>query len=979
MKRLSLLALVLATSVAVAGSITETLRYPPDALNLGTDQGYTTVNFAGAPHAEPLGVPDLPAMPYQVVIPPTAEVTGFEITAIEEEPVPGTYDVIPVQHPIPWMENPPEEPFVQPDPKYYSADAVFPKEASRLVHTGNKSGYRLASFLVYPVRYNPVQKKLSLVKRITVKVNYAMHKHHVARYTETQIVIHGDQVKHLVLNSQDVARFAPPKRTRSFGSLFLPAGDFEHIIITREHWADSLVGLRDWRTRQGWRSKIVMLESICSTYPGRDTAEKMREFIKDADTTWGTIFVFIARDDHPSKQYRVARAKSTNVFSDMYFSDLDRDWDANHNNVFGEIADSVDGYADVHVGMITLNGFTELSKYLAKLFRYEFTPDTSVAWATKSLLPNGAGSGFNHYEDSIANATPTPPWFDLKMYGSGGMVTPSPSKYCDSLESGYSITGVIAHGNPDSYSLGGSVNSSMMNGLTNTNRLNVLTAVCCHTGEWSGGTTNGDCIAENMAFHAPAGFIGVYMNYSSGWMWCAEHYNFSIAYGIVGFRTRRHVTQGEALSYGKDYWHCFLEDSAKFRMEAFERNLFGAPAVPIWTGDPFVASVTKPGAINVGSNIPVPITVTDGNYAPVESAMVCLLKGDETFGRGWTDASGQVILLMSPLTPGQMHLTVTSANNLPYLDSIPVMAAGRFVCYLRHFISDPPPGGNGDSIINPGETFRIPTWVKNYGDSTARSVTGRLITHTTGVTITDSIKTFGDIAGRDSAYNATGFGMQTANGLPNNYPIPCSLVCRDNLDSTWVSYVTFHVGAPGLVYVSNTVIDSPPGGNGNGRFDPGENGTIIVTLQNTGIAEAENVTAKLKSGHALFTITDSISNYGAIPAGSTRTNNSDRFAASAHSTIPPGTLVPCTLRLHSDNWEHEWTYTFNLTVGQPPHPPGEVIWGPKTCPGMPTAWGLYGVAYNTDDDNIYCNYFMSSTIYKYSSDSLLTAQGTVSI
>jgi hypothetical protein len=67
----------------------------------------------------------------------------------------------------------------------------------------------------------------------------------------------------------------------------------------------------------------------------------------------------------------------------------------------------------------------------------------------------------------------------------------------------------------------------------------------------------------------------------------------------------------------------------------------------------------------------------------------------------------------------------------------------------------------------------------------------------------------------------------------------------------------------------------------------------------------------------------------------------------------------------------------NLTVGVPPPQPGQIIWGPKTCPGMPTQWGLYGVAYNPTDTLIYCAYYMSATIYKYTSDSALTSRGTV--
>jgi hypothetical protein len=913
MKRLTILTLVTAATVCLAGNITRSFNYRVDAIRLGTQDGYTTVDFGMAPHPGRLGEPDLPVLPYQVVIPADAEVTSLEILSCKEEPISGTYKLLPVQHPIPWKKDYKPMPFVTPDPVIYAQDAVWPAQPVILAHTGNKSGYRIVSFLVYPVRYNPVRGKLLCLTEITVRVNYERDRRHPSSYTNMQIKMFGDQVKMLVLNPEDVDRFAPPRKTKSQGSQFLEPGEYEHIILTSQQFADSLVWLRDWRTRLGWRSRIAIIESICATYPGRDTAEKMRNFLKDADTTWGIIYCFIARPDYPARTYRVARAYGYDFFSDMYFSDLDGTWDRNNNNIFGELADSVDGYADINVGMMTLNSFSEIANVRSKILRYETTPDTTGDWWYKILLPNGVAFS-NEFNDSIANASPTPPWFDLKMYYSGGMVQPTPQRYCDSLNSGYTFTSVIAHGNPDLYDLNGSVTSQMMLNLTNTNRLNCITAVCCNVGEWSTGSTNGDCIAENMFNHAPNGFIGVMMNYESGWVRVAELLNYAIGYGFLGFRTARKVHQGEMLSYGRDYWVPVIMDSQKFRMEIMERNLFGEPATPIWSAKPFVAQVTKPAAINIGNNIPVTITVDDPGFAPVESAMVVLQKPGETFTRGFTDASGQVTLYVSCLTPGFLQLAITGANNIPYLDSIIVMSSGRYVSYLKHTINDSPPGGNGDGIINPGESFRIPTWVKNYGSLQANNVTGKLRTHTAGATITDSVKTFGNIPGGDSALNSLGFAMTVAQGLPNRFSIRCSLICRDALDSTWVSYVTFYVGAPALGFVGKTVKDSMSS-QPNGRLDPGETADLEVTLRNTGLGNASNVRAVLRSLDPRVTVPDSAAQFGTIPADSTGTNYNDHFTLTASSLIPQETPIACSLDIYADNG-YASKAAFTIVIGE---------------------------------------------------------------
>lgn len=860
MNRLFVLLVVLCVSLSLSATLEHTFQFDAARVQLGTEQDYHTVDYPCAAHIEHLGMPDLPAVIAHFVIPPTAEVTGFEVVSLTEARLPGEFHVLPVQHPIPFSIDRPEQPFVEPDPVIYAQDAQYPEAPAEVGMAGNKSGYRLVDFCVYPVRYNPVQRTLSIVKSITVRLTYATGRRPALRRTELQNAIHGSHVANLVVNPQDAARFAPPVRNNADkGSAFLPPGEFEHVVITRSVYADSFAQLCNWRTRQGWRSRVMPLESIIALYPGRDTPEKMRNFIKDADTTWGTIYVFIGRDDYPtgSNQVRIARANNYNMKCDQYFSDLDGDWDRNANNIFGEVADSVDGYADVFVGMITLKpGYNKLSNYLNKLFRYEFSPDTAAAWVTKDLLPNGVAFS-NNFNDSVANASPTPPWFDCKMYYSGGMVTPTPQKFCDSLNSGYGFASIIAHGSPELFQLGGNVTSPMMTGLANPNRLNFSTYVCCNTGEWDLGSTNGDCIAENMVFHAPNGFIGVCKNDKSGWVNCAELFNYAISYGYYGFRTGRRPTMGEVLAYGKDYWTFRIKDSAKYRMESFERNLFGEPAVPLWTGRPFTPQVTKPESVSIGQNIPVRIAVHRG-AAPVCSALVCLYKVTETFARGWTNSAGEVTLRVSPLTPGSMQLTVTNSNCIPYLDSIQVFTGGCYIIYSRDAVSDPPPGGNG-----------------------------------------------------------------------------------------------------------------------NGRLDPGESGKLNVTLRNVGGADCYNVTGILVTSDNRLSVSDPNGTWGKIAKGDSATNNSDPFTLIADPSILPGTAIRCTLHVTADTADYARSLVFTLTVGKQPTPPGKALWGPKTGTGMPLEPGIQGLAYNTTDNALYCCHYLSPYIHKYSSDSSLTLLGTI--
>ena len=141
----------------------------------------------------------------------------------------------------------------------------------------------------------------------------------------------------------------------------------------------------------------------------------------------------------------------------------------------------------------------------------------------------------------------------------------------------------------------------------------------------------------------------------------------------------------------------------------------------------------------------------------------------------------------------------------------------------------------------------------------------------------------------------------------------------------WEGYVMVGGGvtAPYITYVSRQVIDST--GNNNGMFDPGETGKIYVTLKNFGNADGDGVSASLASNNPLFVIADPNASYGTIAVDSSKTNHNDPFMAAVDSGITPGSYVTCTLKVHTDNDAHDWTYTFALQVGTPATPPQFVV------------------------------------------------------
>lgn len=359
-------------------------------------------------------------------------------------------------------------------------------------------------------------------------------------------------------------------------------------------------------------------------------------------------------------------------------------------------------------------------------------------------------------------------------------------------------------------------------------------------------------------------------------------------------------------------------------------------------------------------------------------------------------AAGVVALMLSKnpnLTPRKIDsiLEMHSVRDLGPAGKDVTFGAGRVNCslavamtplpsglqLLRRTIDDVA-GGNGDGIVNPGEAINVPTWILNMDAVTRYGVVGKITKRVADplYTITDSVKSFGNIPAYDSATTGSdGFEFSVSGSATNGHILQMDLTLRDAADSTWVIGFDFVVGTPVLA-VTTVIVKDSVGGNGNGRLDPGESAELIVLVRNNGEGNAYNVTGLLASSNpAWLGVSDPNGTYGTIPHGATGNNNADRYGVWASAAVPPGTTIPCTLHLSATGYSV--SRVFGVVVGFPPQPPGTVIWGPKQAPGMPGSWGLYGLGYDYVNDVLYATYHGNGLIYKYSSDSMLTFLGTI--
>ncbi|PIP12733.1 MAG: hypothetical protein COX49_04010, partial [bacterium (Candidatus Stahlbacteria) CG23_combo_of_CG06-09_8_20_14_all_40_9] len=336
-------------------------------------------------------------------------------------------------------------PFVEPNKEIYSSSTPYPEEVVICSHAGSMGGYRIAGLLVHPVRYIPKLKRIIFYSKIEFEVTYRENVHPINRKTERQRDIFKERVRNLILNPEDIERWGPPLGI-GYGGL-LPPDTVEYVIITVDSFETSFQNLAAWKTKKGVPAKVVTLNDIYADYSGIDNAEKIRNFIIDASSTWGTIWVLLGGQcDYEWGQEIVPRRdvwyitvdgdENDTIPSDLYFSDLDGSWDGDGDGVYGESTDGVDFYSDVFVGRAPVRTTTQAETFVNKVLTYEKSPP--LGYQKKILLPAGylwPGSYDERLsQEAIANIVPLD-WQVSRLYERDGNLTHE--AFVDSVQSGF--------------------------------------------------------------------------------------------------------------------------------------------------------------------------------------------------------------------------------------------------------------------------------------------------------------------------------------------------------------------------------------------------------------------------------------------------------------------------------------------------------------------------------------------------------------
>ncbi|MDP8228613.1 MAG: hypothetical protein P9M15_04085, partial [Candidatus Electryoneaceae bacterium] len=334
-------------------------------------------------------------------------------------------------------------------------------------------------------------------------------------------------------------------------------------------------------------------------------------------------------------------------------------------------------------------------------------------------------------------------------------------------------------------------------------------------------------------------------------------------------------------------------------------NLMGDPGTHIWTGEPREINVEHIGTMALGGSR-VMVTVSDEeNDTPEADALVCLYKNDDDYHEVcYTNDDGIAEFRIAPdqLSSGDLLVTVTKHNVLPYLDEIEVAEMEYYLGVEGWTIDD-----GDDEEANPGELVDLITSITNFGtDTPDGAVIATIESLSRWATVDNDPVEWDEAPGPGESVEAT-FTVEFDPFCPDQETIllPVDVTVGETV---WHSMISIDLQSPEI-----TIRELSFGG---GDFDPGDVSELDIQIRNTGHQLLDGVSATLWSESEVVRVLQSESSYNAININSSRYCTGDPFRISAHPLTIPGMTVWLGMAVETEAGFID-TARVQITVGEP--------------------------------------------------------------
>lgn len=855
------------------------------------DMAFQHISLTDGKTTKAVGRPELPMINEVIGIPGNLKVS-CNIIDMETTTLNG-YHIYPFQTPT--TDNPGghDKEFVM-DEAFYAKDASYPSENVVMGQPQIWRDVKLTNLHITPFSYNPARQELTAITKLVVEVEFSG--------VDQSMSFNPD--KELTPKFYNMYEKAIPNfEDLGYALTYREEPGIKYLIIANEEAVDALQPLVDWKNQMGHTVEVKTLGT------GFETPQDFKTYITDLYNSDGLEYVLMVGDAYPNggsgggpnivPMYYWAPSGEDASYSDSWYTCLDG---------------SDDHYADLAIGRFVYdsNSLDELELQISKTMSHYLAPDVSGNWAENTILvahKENYPAKYTECCEEIAEFSYTiqTPVFE-KAYGGEGYTNAQVVEFVN--ETGVGIFNYRGHGSQtqmwDWTNSGTShFTAAEVAQLNNTDRLFVFFDVCCDNMDIVG--YNGECLCESFMKHE-TGSVAVNGAIIPSYTIPNHDYDKEMYKAVFeeGISTIGYISNFANITV--------LNDHGTIGRSNVRTYLWlGDASIEPWTMQPTELTVSHDEQLFLGvSEFNVSVL---GQSGPAEGAMVCVSNEDGSiYAVAYADESGVAMVTFdeSVQIPGDVTVTVTSHNYLPYQAVLPVIPQdGPYVVKESYELNDAD-GGNGNGLMDYAESILMSISVKNVGIQTAENVVVTISTEDEYITITDGEESYGDVDPEEVVLLADGFAFDVAEDLPDGHAVIFEVSASDGTNN-WESTIIITGHAPVLEMGDYMISD--PGGNNNGKLDPGETATLTVYLDNTGSAEAYDVMGVVEANNPYLTvITTDPQEYGDVdPDGQAMAS----FEVSADMETPAGYFAALMFEA-TGMYDIEAMGEFSVVIGQIP-------------------------------------------------------------
>ncbi len=375
-------------------------------------------------------------------------------------------------------------------------------------------------------------------------------------------------------------------------------GQYDHVVVTTDSFVSHFAPMcRFVEDSLGLNDTVVTVENIYVNFPGRDGPERIRNFIRFAYSNWSTTHVLLGGDvEIVPCRYGYVQCQGVPLAGqipvDLYYSDLDRDWNLDGDTLFGEPEDSVDLYPDVHVARVPATVASSVDKFVEKFMTYcsrpaaEYLRNVLLTGFDLALVPEVLGEITMEFYDSAYVPVGMKPC--NKVYDShSGHHADSVLSY---LEAGQHLWIHSDHSSPTGVGCGDinhgwRVSSHDVLALGNAPDYTIMATIGCNAGRFD----DTDCFTECFVMADSGGGVAAMGNSRAG---VADARNPQRKYApflVEGFvrAALGHPGHGSLadFSLARAQAAPLADTNTIYRWSVYCMNMMGEPAMPVWVPD----------------------------------------------------------------------------------------------------------------------------------------------------------------------------------------------------------------------------------------------------------------------------------------------------------------------------------------------------------------------------------------------------------